>query len=69
VNGDLSPDHSAVWIEDSASHRQESGKLMMHGSTAISHAALLLVGPGMAKFSKSVETIPPPESPQTAGHP
>jgi hypothetical protein len=69
VTGEFSPDHSAIWIEDTASHRQESGKLMMHGSTAMNHAALLLVGPGMAKSSKSVETIPPPGSPQTTGHP
>jgi hypothetical protein len=62
VTGGLSQDHSAIWIEDSATHRQQSSKLLVRGSTAMNHATLLLVGPAFAKSTKNVETIPVPES-------
>jgi hypothetical protein len=61
IKGELRGDHSAVWIEDFSTGKQQGNKLRVEGSTALNHGTLLLFGAAAAKSSKqSVQEIPPP---------
>jgi hypothetical protein len=61
IKGELSEDHSAVWVEDLSTRKQLGNKLLVKGSTALNRGTLLLLGEGAAKSSKQkVEEIPPP---------
>jgi hypothetical protein len=59
VKGELSEDHSSLWVEDVATGKQLGNKLLVRGSTALNRATLFLLGPAAAKSKQPVEEIPP----------
>jgi hypothetical protein len=52
IKGELSPDHSAVWIEDEKTHAQVGNKLLINGQAKA----------GFFGVKGAVEQIPPPHA-------
>jgi len=61
IKGELSEDHSAIWVVDLSTGKQRGNKLLVKGSTALNRGALLLLGEGAAKSSskQNVQEISP----------